>query len=174
MKDFNIDKLEKKTPYQIPENFFEEMQRNVLNKIESKSYKKTKTFRLNYSVITSIAAALVLVFGFTFLWKTNQTDISKNSDTVSNNHPKTTVNQENNSNNSLENTDIATIQDIQKTIKTVEETNAINAKTNPEKTNPVIANTDENYEQLLNSLSEDELTELTKNSDHDIYLELYN
>ena len=174
MKNFNLDSLEKKTPYKIPENFFEEMQGNVLDKIAQKPKNETKVFKLNFSVVTSLAAALALIFGFTFLWKTNQTDISKNSDTVSNNYPKTTVNQENNSNNSLENTDIATIQDIQKTIKTVEETNAINAKTNPEKTNPVIANTDENYEQLLNSLSEDELTELTKNSDHDIYLELYN
>lgn len=174
MKNFNLDNLDKKTPYKIPENFFEEMQDNVLEKIEKKQHKETKIFRLNYSVVTSLAAALALIFGFTFLWKTNQTDISKNSDTVSNNQPKTTVNQENNSNNSLENTDIATIQDVQKTIKTVEETNAVNTKTNSEKTDPVIANTDENYEQLLNSLTEDELTELTKNSDHDIYLELYN
>lgn len=174
MKNFNLDNLDKKTPYKIPENFFEEMQGNVLKKIEKKPHKEAKVFRLNYSVVTSLAAALALIFGFTFLWKTNQADISKNSDTVSNNQPKTTVNQENNSNNPLENTDIATIQDVQKTIKKVEETNAINAKTNSEKTNPVIANTDDNYEQLLNSLSEDELTELTKNSDHDIYLELYN
>ena len=174
MKNFNLDNLDKKTPYKIPKNFFEEMQDNVLEKIEKIPNKETKIFRLNYSVVTSLAAALALIFGFTFLWKTNQTDISKNSDTVSNNQPKTTVNQENNSNNSLENTDIATIQDVQKTIKKVEETNAVNTKTNSEKTNPVIANTDDNYEQLLNSLTEDELTELTKNSDHDIYLELYN
>ena len=174
MKNFNLDSLEKKTPYKIPENFFEEMQDNVLEKIEKKQHKETKIFRLNFSVVTSLAAALALIFGFTFLWKTNQTNISKNSDTVSNNQPKTTVNKENNSNNSLENTDIATIQDVQKTIKKVEETNVVNTKTNSEKTNPVIANTDENYEQLLNSLTEDELTELTKNSDHDIYLELYN
>lgn len=32
MKDFNIEQLAKKTPYKIPENTFEEMQENVLNK----------------------------------------------------------------------------------------------------------------------------------------------
>jgi hypothetical protein len=31
-----------------------------------------------------------------------------------------------------------------------------------------------NYDQLINSLSDDELKELTKNTDKDIYLELYN
>lgn len=174
MKNFNLENIEKKTPYKIPENFFEEMQGNVLNKIDKKPNKETKFFRLNFSVVTSLAAALALIFGFTFLWKTNQTDISKNPEPVSYNQPKSTVNQENNTNNPLENTDIATIEDVQKTIKTVDETNPNNTKTNAEKTNPVIANADENYEQLLNSLSEDELTELTKNSDHDIYLELYN
>ena len=82
MKEFNIDKLEKKMPYQIPENFFEEMQQNVLNEIERKPIKKTKVFRLNYTVITSIAAALALVFGFTFLWKTNQTQMDKPTEVV--------------------------------------------------------------------------------------------
>lgn len=174
MKNFNLDHLEKKTPYKIPENFFEEMQNNVLNKIEKNTTEKPKVFRLNFSVITSLAATLALIFGFTFLWKTNQTDISKTSETVSNNPKNTTVNQQNSNTHTLEKTDIATIEDVQKTIKSVEETNMINAKSTSEKTTPIIANTDENYEQLLNSLSEDELTELTKNSDHDIYLELYN
>ena len=32
MKDFNIEQLAKKIPYKIPENTFEEMQENVLNK----------------------------------------------------------------------------------------------------------------------------------------------
>ena len=118
MKEFNIDKLEKKTPYQITENFFEEMQRNVLNKIESKSYKKTKTFRLNYSVITSIAAALVLVFGFTFLWKTNQTQIDKPKEVIATAVPDNHQNAINSK--LLENTDVATIEEVQKTIKSVE------------------------------------------------------
>jgi hypothetical protein len=33
---------------------------------------------------------------------------------------------------------------------------------------------DLNYDQLLNSLTDEELKELSKNSDQDIYLELFN
>ena len=172
MKEFNIDKLEKKTPYQIPENFFEEMQRNVLNKIESKSNKKTKTFRLNYSVITSIAAALVLVFGFTFLWKTNQTQIDKPKEVIATTVPDNHQNAINSK--LLENTDVATIEEVQKTIKSVEQAN----NTTESKKNTVkiasASSEEKNYNELLNALSDAELAEIATNSDHDIYLELYN
>lgn len=77
MKDFNIEQLAKKTPYKIPENTFEEMQQNVLNKTVRKKEHHPKIFKINFSMVTSIAAALALIFGFTFLWKTNQTDITK-------------------------------------------------------------------------------------------------
>ena len=40
MKNFNLDNLDKKTPYKIPENFFEEMQDNVLEKIEKRMKQK--------------------------------------------------------------------------------------------------------------------------------------
>ena len=172
MKEFNIDKLEKKMPYQIPENFFEEMQQNVLNEIERKPIKKTKVFRLNYTVITSIAAALALVFGFTFLWKTNQTQIDKPTEVVAATMPND--NQKIINTNSLENTDVATIEEVQKTIKNIEQTgNTTETKTNTGK----IASTnapEESYNELLNALSDAELTEIATNTDHDIYLELYN
>ena len=47
---------------------------------------------------------------------------------------------------------------------------------NPEITEQIVnsKNTDENYEQLLNSLTQEELAELSKNTSHDIYLDLYN
>ena len=172
MKEFNIDKLEKKMPYQIPENFFEEMQQNVLNEIERKPIKKTKVFRLNYTVITSIAAALALVFGFTFLWKTNQTQMDKPTEVVAATMPND--NQKIINTNSLENTDVATIEEVQKTIKNIEQTgNTTETKTNTGK----IASTnapEESYNELLNALSDAELTEIATNTDHDIYLELYN
>ena len=172
MKEFNIDKLEKKMPYQIPENFFEEMQQNVLNEIERKPIKKTKVFRLNYTVITSIAAALALVFSFTFFLKTNQTQIDKPAEVVAATMPND--NQKIINTNSLENTDVATIEEVQKTIKNIEQTgNTTETKTNTGK----IASTnapEESYNELLNALSDAELTEIATNTDHDIYLELYN
>ena len=76
MKEFDLDKLERKNPYKVPENFFEEMQENVLKQTTKKEVKKPKIFKLNFSAVTSMAAALALVFGFTFLWKTDQAEIT--------------------------------------------------------------------------------------------------
>jgi hypothetical protein len=42
MKEFDLDKLERKTPYKVPENFFEEMQENVLKQTTKKRKKKPK------------------------------------------------------------------------------------------------------------------------------------
>lgn len=43
MKEFDLDKLERKTPYKVPENFFEEMQANVL-KNTTKREKRNQSF----------------------------------------------------------------------------------------------------------------------------------
>lgn len=175
MKNFNLDNLEKKTPYQIPENFFEEMQGNVLQKIENKPVKETKIFRLNFSVVTSLAAALAIIFGFTFLWKTNQTDITKPAEVVQNTVSEPTMKNDTKPvENSLTKLDVATISDIQKTAESIEKQSTEKVSLNTTTTEKSIATSDENYEQLLNSLSDEELKELSKNSDQDIYLDLYN
>lgn len=175
MKNFNLNNLEKKTPYQIPENFFEEMQGNVLQKIENKPVKETKNFRLNFSVVTSLAAALAIIFGFTFLWKTNQTDITKPAEVVQNTVSEPTMKNDTKPvENSLTKLDVATISDIQKTAESIEKQSTEKVSLNTTTTEKSIATSDENYEQLLNSLSDEELKELSKNSDQDIYLDLYN
>ena len=174
MKNFNLDNLEKKTPYQIPENFFEEMQGNVLQKIENNPVKQTKVFRLNFSVVTSLAAALAIIFGFTFLWKTNQTDITKPVEVAQNTISQPTKNDTKPVENSLTKVDAATISDIQKTAESIEKQATEKVSLNTTNTEKSIATSDENYDQLLNSLSDEELKELSKNSDQDIYLELYN
>jgi hypothetical protein len=51
MKEFDLDKLERKTPYKVPENFFEEMQENVLKQTTKKRKKETKVFRLHFSAV---------------------------------------------------------------------------------------------------------------------------
>ena len=42
MKEFDLDKLERKTLYKVPENFFEEMQANMLKQTTNKEKKKPK------------------------------------------------------------------------------------------------------------------------------------
>ncbi len=170
MKDFNIEQLAKKTPYKIPENTFEEMQENVLNKTVRKKEHHPKIFKINFSMVTSIAAALALIFGFTFLWKTNQTDITKpaTEDTIAVN---STTNDQTNSVKNNANNNYTETQKINSEPK-----QEVAHTQNPEITEQIVnsKNTDENYEQLLNSLTQEELAELSKNTSHDIYLDLYN
>lgn len=170
MKEFNLDKLERKTPYQVPRNFFEEMQENVLKQTIKKEKKSARIFKLNFSAVTSIAAALALVFGFTFLWKTNQADITSVQTDNIKNAPKEIKNTDNQSTTviSKENNISKEDQiqnDVKESIKEQENTVAIEQNTNT---------SEESYDQLLNSLSDEELKDLAQNADKDIYLELFN
>ena len=170
MKDFNIEQLAKKTPYKIPENTFEEMQENVLNKTVRKKEHHPKIFKINFSMVTSIAAALALIFGFTFLWKTNQTDITKpaTEDTIAvnsttNDQTNSVKNNANNNYTETQKINSEPKQEVAQNETTIIAEQIMNSK-----------NTNENYEQLLNSLTDEEITELTNNLEQDIYLELYN
>ena len=170
MKDFNIEQLAKKTPYKIPENTFEEIQENVLNKTVRKKEHQPKIFKINFSMVTSIAAALALIFGFTFLWKTNQTDITKpaTEDTIAvnsttNDQTNSVKNNANNNYTETQKINSEPKQEVAQNETTIIAEQIMNSK-----------NTNENYEQLLNSLTDEEITELTNNLEQDIYLELYN
>ncbi|GGP03636.1 hypothetical protein GCM10010992_12820 [Cloacibacterium rupense] len=175
MKELDLDKLERKTPYTTPENFFEEMQANVLKQTTLKNKKETKIFKLNFSTLTSMAASLVLVLGFTFLWKTNQADITTTTETDSVVNVKTHAKET----NMLTNQDITTVTEVHQVAKEIQkqsETTKANVPTSGTasdiKTTAKAA--DLNYDQLLNSLTDEELKELSKNTDQDIYLELFN
>ena len=170
MKDFNIEQLAKKIPYKIPENTFEEMQENVLNKTVRKKEHQPKIFKINFSMVTSIAATLALIFGFTFFWKTNQTDITKpaTEDTIAvnsttNDQTNSVKNNANNNYTETQKINSEPKQEVAQNETTIIAEQIMNSK-----------NTNENYEQLLNSLTDEEITELTNNLEQDIYLELYN
>ena len=175
MKEFDLDKLERKTPYKVPENFFEEMQANVLKQTTNKEKKETKVFRLHFSAVTSIAAALALIFGFTFLWKTNQAYITTPTNTDSMVIVKTPTKES----NVFKNQDLTTVSEVHQVAKEIQKQADIvsNTTTNTGTTSNIkmpAKTADLNYDQLLNSLTDEELKELSKNSDKDIYLELFN
>lgn len=172
MKDFNLDNLPKKTPYKIPQNIFEDMQKNVIKATIEKKINHPKIFKINFSTVTSLAATLAVIFGVTFLWKTNQTDITKpmsnNNSIAQNTIAKSETTHKN------------VIQNNNYTSETIKNITKIESELAQPKKNIIITKQefsktpDENYEQLLNSLTDEELKELAENTDHDIYLELYN
>ena len=165
MENFDLDQLQKKSPYRVPENFFEDMQENVLKKTRKQGHKQPKIFKINFSTITSFAAALALIFGVAFLWKTNQTEITKPSKILKD----TLIENVSKKDDSV--LDLTQKVEIQK--EENEERLSL-PENKPLAKNDIIGGNDNNYEQLLNSLTDDDITELSKNSDQDIYLELYN
>jgi hypothetical protein len=63
MKEFDIEKLERKNIYTVPENLFENIQESVMNDI--KTSKKAPVFKLNW--MYAAAASLALIFGATYV-----------------------------------------------------------------------------------------------------------
>ena len=64
-RDFDFEEVGKKVPYQIPEGFFEEMQRNVLEQTKKRKSRKSIVLRL-VPVISAAAAVLVAVLFIPF------------------------------------------------------------------------------------------------------------
>ncbi|MDY0929852.1 hypothetical protein [Chryseobacterium sp. CFBP8996] len=109
MKDFDLEKLERKNIYKMPDNMFESIQDRVLSKVndfdleklerkniykipenmfeniqekvlsEIKADQKAPIFKMNWGY--AAAASLALIFGATFMYESNS-DSSANGDTV--------------------------------------------------------------------------------------------
>ena len=61
--DFDFDNIGKRTPYRTPEGFFDEMQRNVMQRVCGKQRRKR---RLTMIISTALAMAAILT-GFLFI-----------------------------------------------------------------------------------------------------------
>ncbi|MEF9480259.1 hypothetical protein OWR28_23485 [Chryseobacterium sp. 1B4] len=90
MKEFDIEKLERKNIYTVPENLFENIQESVMNDI--KTSKKAPVFKLNW--MYAAAASLALIFGATYVFNsdndsTEQILNSKTTYVANNGEPKT-------------------------------------------------------------------------------------
>lgn len=62
MKHFDFDEIGKKTPYRIPEGFFDEMQQHVLQQTEEPQHKLISLKRISYAVIGMAAAVSAFIF----------------------------------------------------------------------------------------------------------------
>lgn len=182
MKDLDIEKLERQNIYKVPEGFFDEMQQNVFQKITP--HKTGKIIKLNWAY--SAAAAIALLFGITFFINQN------NKDAQTENQKITSVEMESKSTNTnvqsaqpkkeavvayqtlekdLTNA-VATNQKENTDLNTVNVSNkGINEKQDIVSANP---NTEKQVDQILANFSSAELADLGKNTEQDVYLDLYN
>ncbi len=62
-KHFEFDEIGKKTPYRIPDGFFDEMQKQVLQQAVEESHRKNILLRrISYAVIGMAAAVSAFIF----------------------------------------------------------------------------------------------------------------
>lgn len=183
MKNLDIENLERKNIYQVPDHFFEEMQAKVLQ--ETTPVKKVKVFKMKWAY--SAAAAVALLFGITFF--VNNQSATENTDTViaSANFDTVTSSLLADKPEMTENISYAgnTVEEdkIQK-VKSVEviaqRPKAIAATTRE----VIIAKKEKNkintqpeeipMDQILSSFTSADLADLGRNTEQDIYLDLYN
>ncbi|MDR2204650.1 MAG: hypothetical protein LBE36_00580 [Flavobacteriaceae bacterium] len=176
MKNFDIELLERRNIFKTPENFFNKIQENVLQKIDTKHQTKTKIFKLNY--VYAAAASLALIFGIYAIFSSNfGNGTSQNLVQID------TLSSE--TNLSDENTNDATLayQTLKQDINSVEKTVAYNSKTKNTKSgktevsqkaeNTAVSNSEIQYEQVLLQLSNTEISDLSNGAEEDVYLDLY-
>ena len=184
MKNLDIEQLERKNIYKVPEeSFFAEIQANVLKETAPK--KETKTVKLNW--MYAAAAAMAMVFGATFVINQNEkaepqnltaTEISNQNTSIVNNS-ESIIKPENEATIAYQilNNDLTSIEvndpKESKTIINVAE-NAETKKVASKKIQAAVQTPEVQVDQLLSSFTSTELADLGKNAEQDIYLDLYN
>lgn len=159
MKKIDIEKWERKNP-ELPENFFDEMQEKVL----AKTTKKREVKRFSLIAVWSSVAAM-LIFGAIFFIDNkevndkNQVAVKvEQSEVIS---PKPIIDFE-------EKQEMKTEEIISEPVKKVQfATQKLEKKTMPKEPK------NNDWEQAINTMTEEEIIDLAMNYEQDTFLELY-
>ncbi|MGV8914812.1 MAG: hypothetical protein ACOH1X_05110 [Kaistella sp.] len=183
MKNLDIEKLERKNIYEAPENFFEQMQANVLQQTAPK--KKTgQIIKLNWAY--AAAAAVTLLFGVTFFITQDNvsSDISESTSIAVNDSPSDVTAIQ--SANKVITEENLTEENSQQDLTIGKDENQIGrtaplarskvqaVKTAAIKRKVPVQTAELQMDQVLANFPIAELADLGKNAEQDVYLDLYN
>ncbi|KMQ69740.1 hypothetical protein ACM39_01440 [Chryseobacterium sp. FH2] len=180
MKEFDIEKLERKNIYTVPDNLFENIQEKVMNDV--KANRKAPIFKLNW--VYAAAASLALVFGATFVINSN--DESKGNENSQQTYALNNQQSKMESETAYETlqSDLTSVENNDQIVESQEESKPFYAhdnkgkrETTEPKTKTVKTVSKQNEAQMneyLDSFSNAEISELASNSTQDVYLDLYN
>lgn len=178
MKEFNLDNLERKNIYKVPDNLFENIQERVMNDV--KADKRVPIFKLYLGY--AVAAAVALIFGITFVfnWQTETTkDMGDQESYAQSKEVKTesemayeTLKADLTS--VEKNNQIVEIQRDEKYIYAQDNTAKEDKKIIKETVNAVSKQDETQMNEYLDSFTNSEIAELASNSTQDVYLDLYN
>ena len=188
----DIEKLSRKTPYPEPsDEFFENLQDQVISKtIGEKTpvvQKEAKVFSLNFKWMA--AAAVVLIAGLTaFLGFENSSETQSFAsqkpivDSVYNINEPTINTSEQLANNALtenQHTDVIKKQEVKNhhiasAKMTVSDAKSYNNTDRQDYALETIRKSESEVEKVLVAFTPDQLKDLDRNSEQDVYLDLYN
>lgn len=182
MENLDIEKLERKNIYKVPDHFFEEMQMKVLKEIAP--VKEAKIIKMNW--LYSAAAAAALIFGITFVvnQKDDHSTLLSTTNQIANTQRNVINDSQLESKPKKENvvTDqtsemhltpaIATNQTERK-MPTINVENTQSVKT-AQKNIHSTENSEAQVDQIIASFTSADLADLSKNVEQDVYLDLYN
>lgn len=175
MKEFDIDKLKRENIFKTPDGFFEDMQKKVLQ--ETIPVKRGRIINLNWAYGAAAAVALLVgVSVFINSDSTTETQLVTKTAPVQNEASTYTL-----SDNKPEIEEAVALQVLEKDLTSVAQTHQ-KIKAEPDKAssfaNQKVQKTGQNPEvqvdQILATFTSAELADVGKNTEQDIYLDLYN
>jgi len=177
MKELDIEKLERKNIYKVPDHLFENIQNNVMNEV--KANKKAPVFKLNW--MYAAAASLALIFGATYVFNSDNDPSTEvlNSKTlaVNSQQPKSESERAYETLEadltSVENNNQTVSNQVTKTVSYVPKKDIENG-TAPQPVKAATKKEEIKMNEYLDSFSNSEISELASNSTQDVYLDLYN
>jgi len=176
MKEFDIEKLERKNIYKVPDHVFENIQDRVMHDV--KPARKAPIFKMNWAY--AAAASLALIFGATFVFNSDDTPAtnvgnSKGIYAENKNEPKTEseIAYETLKSDVISVDDNDQDSDIQDT-KTDSYAQQSGEKVKAAPVKAVSKKEEKQVNEYLDSFSNSEISELASNSTQDVYLDLYN
>lgn len=182
MKEFDIEKLERKNIYTVPDNLFENIQERVMNDIKTEQKAPAPVFKLNW--MYAAAASLALIFGVTFIYNSNNDSEdkglnSKEAYALHKGEPKTEAELAyetlKSDLTSVENNNQTTVSQNNNTSLAVKDEGKNEKEAVSQKiVKPVTKKEETRMNEYLDSFSNSEIAELASNSTQDVYLDLYN
>lgn len=182
MKEFDIEKLERKNIYTVPDNLFENIQERVMNDIKTEVKAPAPVFKLNW--MYAVAASVALIFGVIFVFNSNNDSVqdglnSKETYAINKGVPKTegelayeTLKADL---TSVENNNQTFVNQKNNTKNTFVDNNDGEKEIVPQSVVKPVKKKEENQmNEYLDSFSNSEIAELASNSTQDVYLDLYN
>lgn len=181
MKEFDIEKLERKNIYTAPENLFENIQEKVMNDIKTEQ-KPAPVFKLNW--MYAAAASLALIFGVTFIYNSNNDsgDKNLNSKEIYANHKGESKTEAEMAYETLK-SDLTSVENNNQIVVNQKNNTSLPSEVegrneketvSPKTVKPATKKEEARMNEYLDSFSNSEIAELASNSTQDVYLDLYN